>query len=720
MADELTPRQAAERIGATTRSVQRWIALGRLPARRVGGRWCVALDAIDAFARQGQQNSPAEGDQAATTARTRAAAAPALTIEPIRTLFIANRGEIAARIRRTADRLGIRVVVPRQDGRQSVDLLDGLRVIEAALAAGADAIHPGCGFLSENADFAEAVEGAGIRWVGPPASAIQSMGNKAAARRLAARLGIPIVPGYDGDDQSDAILLAAAQTIAGPALGGLRHRVMIKPAAGGGGKGMRLVEELDPPETFLEALAGARREATVAFGDERLILERYLSSPRHVEIQLLFDAYGTGAHLGERDCSLQRRHQKVLEETPSPAVAEPLRTRLGQAALTLAAAVDYRSAGTCEFLLNDGGEFYFLEMNTRLQVEHPVTELVTGRDLVADQLRIAAGEPLGFTQDEADAARHEGGHAIEARLYAEDPDAGFLPCTGRIEALRWPAPRTAAEPGGAIRVDSGIETGLVVDTRFDPMLAKLIAGGATRAEALANLAAALDQTLVLGLVTNLRFLRWLVAQPAVLAGAARIDTLEAIWPPTHGDDARAVSTSAAWRAAARALAGTTDAGWRLNGPARIRLESEGLEQTIALSEDAVGDAGIGDRSNQSPPATIVDQAGVAFVDEDGRSVPFRLAPPPDVDRAARAAAGHGPGAAAEVCAPMPGAVLAVHIAPGASVESGQPLVTLEAMKMEHVVTAPTAGIVIEVLVQLGWQVARGERLVVLGEGTASP
>ncbi|MGH2513716.1 MAG: biotin carboxylase N-terminal domain-containing protein, partial [Candidatus Limnocylindrales bacterium] len=495
-----------------------------------------------------------------------------MSLEPIRTLFIANRGEIAARITRTASRLGIRVVVPGLDGTPAVDLLDIQAVVAQARSSGADALHPGFGFLSENADFAAAVEAAGIRWVGPPSRAIRAMGDKASARRLAVGLGIPVVPGYDGDDQSDEALLAAASEIARPgpaydvppgrhAVRPGQFAVLIKPAAGGGGKGMRTIAELDPPDAFLAGLATARREASAAFGDPRLILERLVAGPRHVEIQVLFDSLGHGVHLGERDSSIQRRHQKILEESPSPAVGQSLRRRLGRAALELAGSVGYRSAGTCEFLLDDDGSFYFLEMNTRLQVEHPVTELVSGRDLVADQLRITAGEPLGFSQADADAARASGGHAIEVRLYAEDPVAGFLPSTGTVSALRWPE-------GERIRVDAGIGPGSIVDTRFDPMLAKIIAGGRNRAEALANLRAALAQTVVLGLITNLRFLRWLLDQPAVVDGEARIDTLEAIWPPSVGpDETRAGETRAdetrasgspsalAWLAAAQALAG---------------------------------------------------------------------------------------------------------------------------------------------------------------------
>ena len=364
------------------------------------------------------------------------------------------------------------------------------------------------------------------------------MGDKAAARRLAAELGIPVVPGYDGADQSEGAFAQAARAIGVP--------LIVKPAAGGGGKGMRVVRDL---AGLGEALAAARREAMAAFGDDRLILERYLEGPRHVEVQVLFDAHGQGVHLGERDCSLQRRHQKVLEETPSPAVGGRLRARLGSAALTLAGAVGYVNAGTCEFLLDDRGEAYFLEMNTRLQVEHPVTELAIERDLVADQLRIAAGEPLGIDQAQADAALARGRHAIEVRLYAEDADAGFLPATGRVEALRWPV-----DGDGRIRVDSGIAPGTVVDERFDPMLAKIAVVGADRGAALARLTRALDDTVVLGLTTNLRFLRWLVRQPVVVDGEARIDSLAQIWPPEGG--VADVVPDDAWSTAARLLQAT--------------------------------------------------------------------------------------------------------------------------------------------------------------------
>jgi acetyl-CoA/propionyl-CoA carboxylase biotin carboxyl carrier protein len=655
MTDDLSPSEVARRLGTSTRTVQRWIERGELPARRVGGRWRVASDAFGAFG-------------------ARSVADPQPAGRPIRTLFVANRGEIAARIRRTGDRLGLRTIVPATEGPGALDLLDGPAVVAAAVSAGADAVHPGFGFLAEGADFAEAVATAGLVWVGPPPNAIRTMGDKAAARRLATSLGVPVPAGYDDPDQTDAALMAAADRIGPP--------IIVKPSAGGGGKGMRTVRDA---ERLPVELAAARRGARAAFGDERLILERLVEGARHVEIQVLFDGHGRGVHLGERDCSLQRRHQKVLEEAPSPAVDEALRERLGAAALALAGAVGYVGAGTCEFLVDERGGFTFLEMNTRLQVEHPVTELVTGRDLVADQLRIAAGEPLGF--EPADVTID--GHAIEVRLYAEDAEAGFLPATGRIERLRWPS-------GPGIRVDAGVVEGDVVSSRFDPMLAKVMAHGPDRATALARLTAALDETVVLGLVTNLRFLRWVVREPAVRDGLVRTDTLDRIWPPDDLAE-RTTIPDAAWGVAAAALAesgGVAD-GWRLNAPARLTLAS-GAERRAATP---------------APAAVEVIRVGdTVHVDVDGRSVPISLAPPPDVDRAARAAARqHGTGPV-ELVAPMPGRVIAIHVPSGGRVETGRPVVTLEAMKMEHAVDAPIDGTVTDLAVADGDQVERGQRL----------
>ena len=643
-----------------------------MPARRVGGRWRVASDAIGAFETPGNPTITAHNG-------------------PIGVLFIANRGEIATRITRTCDRLGIRAVAPPTDGPDALDLLDADAVVAAARHVHADALHPGFGFLAENADFAERVIGAGIRWVGPPPEAIRAMGDKAASRKLAASLGITVPAGYDDDDQSDAALIKAAQRIGYP--------VLVKPAAGGGGKGMRTVRSADRLPT---ELAAARREARAAFHDDRLILERLLEGARHVEIQVLFDNQGNGVHLGERDCSIQRRHQKVLEEAPSPAVDAARRRAMGEAALALAGAVGYESAGTCEFLLDDRGTFTFLEMNTRLQVEHPVTELTTGRDLVADQLRIAAGEPLGISQDDV----HFEGHAIEVRLYAEDAEHGFLPATGRIERLRWPS-------GDGVRVDAGVDEGDQVGGRFDPMLAKIIARGNDRADALERLTRALDGTVVLGLTTNLRFLRWLVREPVVRDGQARTDTLDRIWPPDDWTQ-RARIPDAAWSAAARALLadddrqpGTTAApvrdGFRLNAAPAIRLVSDDETRSVRLSP-----------GNARTRAEIVRAGDTVHLDFAGRSTPFRVAPPPDVDRAASAAAAHA-GGRTELVAPMPGQVLKIHVAVGSAVNADDPVVTLEAMKMEHAVESPRAGRLIELAVAEGEQVTRGQTLGVIDD-----
>ncbi len=682
MSDELSPSEAAKRIGATTRSVQRWIALGRLPAKRVGGRWRVASDALDAFTRSG----------AADATPTSASVPRARTI---RRLFIANRGEIAGRIRRTADRVGVTVIEPVTEGSGALDLLDIGAVVAAATAASADALHPGFGFLAENADFADAVEAAGIAWIGPSGDAIRAMGDKAAARQLATTLGVPIVPGYDGEDQSDAALGAEAERIGWP--------VLVKPAAGGGGKGMRVVRD---QAAFGDAIASARREATAAFGDDRLVLERLIEGPRHVEVQVLFGADGHGVHLGERDCSTQRRNQKVLEETPSPAVTPRIRERLTRHALTLAGAVGYRSAGTCEFLLGDRGELFFLEMNTRLQVEHPVTEAVTGVDLIELQLAIAEGRPIGIDQATIDHRLATGGHAVEVRLYAEDAEDGFLPATGRVERLRWPS-------GDGVRIDAGIDEGTVVGSRFDPMLAKVIAHGADRADAFDRLSKALDETIVLGLTTNLRFLRWLVREPAVRDGQMRIDTLGRIWPPDDWST-RAAIPGAAWQAAARALASVeVGGGWRLNGPPRIRLVAEsGVEQSVAIEASAAA---------VRPSKVVVageDAGRAAFVDVAGRSIGFRLAPGPDVDRAARhAASAHGAGPI-ELVAPMPGSIVAIRAGAGQSVDAGDPVVVLDAMKMEHAVASPIPGTIADVRVRAGDQVARGDVLAVVEPSSA--
>ncbi len=659
MTDEtLTPRQVAEELGVTVRTVQRWVADGRLPATRVGGRVRLSRSSLGSVS---------------------AGVPPA--VSEIRSLLIANRGEIVQRIVRTARGLGIRTIgvhVPDERPPDGVDLalpipdyLDADALVAAARGAGADAIHPGYGFLAENASFAEAVVRAGLAWVGPPPTAIVAMGDKAAARRTAVGRGVPVVPGYDGDAQDDGTLAAAAAEIGYP--------VLIKPSAGGGGKGMRVARD---PARLKEELASGRREARGAFGDDRLILERLIEGARHVEVQVLFDAHGHGVHLGERDCSAQRRNQKIVEESPGPSVTSALREQLGAAAVEVAAAVGYVSAGTVEFLVTDGGEFYFGEMNTRLQVEHPVTEAVTGRDIVADQLRIAGGAPLGFGQAEV----RWSGHAIEARLYAEDPDAGFLPATGRLLRLRWP---------DGIRIETGVREGDPVSDRYDPLLAKLIAHGPTRPEALARLRAALDETLVLGVRTNLRFLRWLLDQPVTRDGEVRTDSLAHL-PPSPAP----VVSEAAWSAAAAALLDAVPddpwgGGWRAAAPAAVRMRHDEDERRVQL-----GDAG---------EAEVVVEAGIAYIDVDGQSLELSLAMAPSVEEAVRHAAAHA-GGVATLTAPMPGRVIALHAAEGASVLAHQALVVIEAMKMEHAVVSPLAGTVTHVAVKVGQQVQRGDLL----------
>ena len=665
MTDAIGPGEAARRLGVSTRTVQRWLRDGRLPSVKVGAHTKVAMAALPA-----------------ASARRH-----------IGRLLVANRGELVVRIARTCRRLGITclALAPQDQARawwtraadEIVPLdgtyLDADAVITAARAARADAIHPGYGFLAENADFAAAVIDAGLVWVGPPPDAMRALGDKAAARRLAESLGVPVLPGYDGPAQSDQRLAREARRIGYP--------VLLKPSAGGGGKGMHLVERA---AELREALARARREAAAAFGDERLIIEHYLPRPHHVEVQLLADGQGNAIHLGERECSLQRRHQKVIEESPSPIVDDALRRSLGAAALTLARAAGYQGAGTAEFLVTDSGSFYFLEVNARLQVEHPVTELVTGHDLVADQLAIAAGEPLATTQDEVRLT----GHAIEARLYAEDARAGFLPAAGEVFEVRWPVL-------DGLRIDAGVGAGDVVGTRYDPLLAKVIAFAAGRDSALSALANALATTTVLGVTTNRGFLRWLLDQPEVRAGMANTELIDDRWQPSTQLPDRAWPLAASALSAAMDLPAGVRAGFRVNGPARLRIAIGQLERSV---DTAAGDPMDG--------ASLVLPDGSVVLDVDGEAVHARLAPPPSVESAVRMAAQHG-AHAEHVTAPMPGSVLAVRVKPGDEVEAGQVLLVLEAMKMENAVAAPAAGRVARVLVAPGGQVQRGETLIEL-------
>jgi acetyl-CoA carboxylase biotin carboxylase subunit len=470
----------------------------------------------------------------------------------VRTVLIANRGEIAVRLARACREAGLTSVavyseadagaahvlaadraVPIGPAAPHASYLNVDALLAAARATGADAVHPGYGFLSENAGFARAVEAAGLTWIGPPPAAIATMGDKLAARTAVERAGVPVVPGATVPADEPAVVARRAAALGYP--------VLVKAAAGGGGKGMRTVED---DAQLGEALAAARREAGRAFGDDRVYLEKLLVRPRHVEVQVLGDRHGTLVHLGERECSIQRRHQKIVEETPSPAVTPPLRAAMTRAALAAARAVDYVSAGTVEFLLDEDGRFWFLEMNTRLQVEHPVTELVTGIDLVAAQLRVARGERLGFAQDDV----RPRGHAIEVRLYAEDPAAGFLPSAGPVLGLREPS-------GPGVRVDSGLHGGTVVPVEYDPLLAKLSAWGPDRDVAIARLRRALRETAVLGPTTNLAFLIDVLASPAFASGATHTGFLAAHFPAWRAAaDEEAVAALAAAVALARPAA----------------------------------------------------------------------------------------------------------------------------------------------------------------------
>jgi excisionase family DNA binding protein len=683
MSELLGPSEVARRLGVSSRTVQRWLRSGDLPAIRVGRRLKVPASALDAMAVAGSAPGRASASGVA---------------RPIRRLLVANRGELVVRSARTCRSLGIAGLArgaedPRdawwaRQADEAVPLsgsyLDGAAIIAAALAVGADAVHPGYGFLAEGAAFAEAVTAAGLTWVGPPPAAMRALGDKAAARRLAASVGVPILPGYDGRGQSDGLLAREATRIGYP--------IMLKPSGGGGGKGMHVVRERGE---LREALARARREAGAAFGDERLILERYLDRPRHVEVQLLLDGHGGGVHLGARDCSLQRRHQKVLEEAPAPGVSVAAEERLGEAALRLARAADYVGAGTAEFLLDDDGRFVFLELNARLQVEHPVTEAVTGLDLVAAQLRIAAGERIGLVQADVRAS----GHAIEARVYAEDPWAGFVPATGRIAEVTWPG-------GTGVRVDAGVGAGDEIGTRYDPLLAKVIAHGADRAEALARLDEALDALRVVGITTNRGFLRRLLTWPEVVAGDARTDTIEVRWHPDP-----ATVPEAAWAVAAEALA-VPPSGFRLNAPRALPIEIAGERRFVPVMavrpSSALGGSSI---PTGAPIVWAVDGDGIVL-DLDGRALRARLASPPSVESALHRAH-HAAGTAAAITAPMPGVVLAVRVTEGDAVEAHQVLLVLEAMKMENAVAAPADGTVARLLVRAGQAVQRGDVLVEL-------
>ena len=647
----------------------------------------------------------------------------------IRTLLIANRAEIACRVIRTARRMGIKTVAVYSDAdadalhvRQAdqairigpapatQSYLDAAAIMEAVSATGADAVHPGYGFLSENAEFAQACVDAGCVFVGPPAKAIRAMGSKIHAKRLVFEAGTPVVPGYQGDAQSPATLMKKAREVGFP--------LLIKASAGGGGKGMRLVTDADG---FEAALSGAKREALAAFGDDQVLLERYLRASKHIEVQILADTHGNALYLFERDCSVQRRHQKVIEEAPAPTVDAALRASMGEAAVRVARAVDYVGAGTVEFI-NQGDEFYFMEMNTRLQVEHPVTEAILGLDLVELQLRIAAGQAIGFAQ--ADLVIN--GHAIEARVYAENAKRNFLPSTGRLHRVRWPQD---------VRVDTGVETGSEVSVHYDPMMSKIIAHGADRKAAIVALRDALKRTEIVGVEHNVPFLRNVLTHDSFASGAYTTGLTE--------DDATSLTPRddpMSLLAAALALVvgnshrsqgpwSATD-GFQLNlvRERRISLRRgrEKIEVIVTCDGDVYridGPDGSfevqnvvfadhhlrGDAPHARLSAEVHRVENDLFVLKDGASERFQLRPVSAGDFR-NVASGGG-----KITAPMPGAIVAVQVAVGDRVKAGQTLVVLEAMKMEHIVAAPGDGKVAALNVSEGDRVDEGTELVVLAD-----
>ena len=628
---------------------------------------------------------------------------------PVRTLLVANRGEIALRVMRTAARLGIRTVAIHTDldaraphvraadaAVRVASYLDVDEVVAAAVRTGADAVHPGYGFLSERAVFARALADAGVRLVGPSAEVMDSMGRKDAAREIAVAAGVPVVP--TGDNAA--------------------YPVLVKAAAGGGGKGMRVVRSAAEMD---EAVAAAKREALHAFGDDTMLVEKYVEHGRHIEVQVIGDTHGTVLHLFERDCSTQRRHQKVLEEAPAPTIDAAARARITQAAVDLAAHVGYVGAGTVEFLLDaETGEFYFLEMNTRLQVEHPVTEAVTGLDLVELQLRVAAGEPLPLTQDDV----RLDGHAIEARVYAEDSFGGFLPQAGTASIVRWPS----GPPGPTtVRVDHALESDQVVSTAYDPMLGKVIAHGPDRESARRALVDALDQTAILGLTTNAGFLRALVASDEF-----RDATIETAWLDTaevEAPDATVPRQLVAWVSAMLTAYGAGGSGGaHAFQPDGFRLGAAPAPTLVELDRDVVVDRHAGtvdgvafrqvsaadhvleaDLDGERVRAVVNVQPGhPPTLEASWRGQRFAFEAP---DRLAGAAAvGDG-----TILAPMPGTLLDVRVGAGEAVEEGQVLGTMEAMKMELALKAPFAGTVTDVRAAAGEQVPIGTVLFIVEE-----
>jgi acetyl-CoA carboxylase biotin carboxylase subunit len=625
-----------------------------------------------------------------------------------KSLLVANRGEIAVRVFATARRLGLRTVAVYSEADAEAlhvreadeavligpaaareSYLVGERIIAAAKETGAEAIHPGYGFLSENAGFAEAVMAAGLVWVGPPPAAIRAMGLKDAAKALMDKAGVPVTPGYLGEKQDEAMLATEAARIGYP--------VLIKAVAGGGGKGMRRV---DRAEDFAAALTSARREAKAAFGDDRVLLETYVTRPRHIEVQVFADALGNAVHLFERDCSLQRRHQKVIEEAPAPGMDEATRAAVTSAAVKAAQAVGYVGAGTVEFIADASqglraDRIWFMEMNTRLQVEHPVTEMVTGLDLVEWQLRVAAGEPLPLAQDEIRLT----GHAVEARLYAENTAGGrFLPSTGRLDHFRLPQ---------TVRADTGVEEDGEVTPYYDPMIAKLIAYAPTREAAIAELCEACDEVEVWPVKTNAGFLARCLEAPDFIAGD--VDTgfidrnLEALTaPPEPSAAALSAAAGGAMLAVEDALTEAEPSPWRELAGFRLNAEPATAVRLFHDGKAIVAEAAL----HAQPRSVLVTDDEHVVVFEAGEAFAFALHPP-------SAEAAEGEGGDGQVRAPMPGKVTAVAVKAGDQVAKGQTLLTLEAMKMEYALTAPFDGKVASLAAEVGAQVAEGAVLAVL-------
>ena len=667
-----------------------------------------------------------------------------MTIDKV---LIANRGEIACRVIRTCREMGIATVAVYSDADAKAlhvemadeafligpapareSYLDYQKIIDVAKSAGVDAIHPGYGFLSENEDFAEAVTAAGMIFIGPPVAAIRAMGGKSEAKALMEKAGVPLVPGYHGDNQDEKFLAAEADKIGYP--------VLIKASAGGGGKGMRVVETA---VDFAEALAGAKREAKASFNDDHVLIEKYLARPRHVEIQVFADQKGHTVYLFERDCSIQRRHQKVLEEAPAPGLTPETRMKMGDAAVAAAKAIGYVGAGTVEFLLDRDGSFYFMEMNTRLQVEHPVTEMITGLDLVEWQIRVAEGEELSLTQEELTID----GHAIEVRLYAEDPANNFLPGAGQIKFLSFPFDSDVVRIDSAVR-ETTYGDGDVISIHYDPMIAKIIVHGDTRAEAIANLQIALDETMVAGPKTNLSFLRRLAAHPSFRAGdltTGFIAQHTAELLPERRQPAGDVYALAALgvylRRAQLSLAGQEEvspwndlAGWRIGGAeVETYVFKEGdsvVTVTVAnnadnyLTPDVTLPDGTQHRVQLMPTAydssfdvkmagrhytaAVLQEGTQLTILSEGIAETLHYLDPLSFESGDEGAGGG-------LHAPMPGKVVAVRVQLGDTVKRGQPLMIVEAMKMEHTITAPIDGIIAAINANVGEQVDEKSALI---------